>query len=140
MEQSVLTELVHYYEVRMLALTEYSSRIWNRFNWFLTLELAIFGFFFSHLETLPKNFISIVPTIGIVIALLWFLIGFEDRKSMKRHGEVVNEIDIEINKIFTEQDVSFDLKYKKHPIRFRQMWVLFVFPLIVAASWVFFIV
>ncbi|MFK5968851.1 MAG: hypothetical protein QM487_01840 [Candidatus Marithrix sp.] len=52
-----LAELIHYYEVRMLALTEYSSRIWNRFNWFFTLELAVFGFFFSHLETLPKKFI-----------------------------------------------------------------------------------
>ncbi|MDM8565364.1 hypothetical protein QUF74_06895 [Candidatus Halobeggiatoa sp. HSG11] len=134
-----LAELVHYYEVRMLALTEYSSRIWNRFNWFLTLELAIFGFFFTHLETLSKNFISIVPIIGIVIAALWFLIGFEDHKSMKRHSETVNELDLEIRKFFAEHGINFELKVKKHPIRFRQIWVLFMFPLIVGLSWVFFI-
>ncbi len=138
MEQ--LAELVHYYEVRMLALTEYSSRIWNRFNWFLTLELAIFGFFFTHLETLPANFASIVPIIGMVIAILWFLIGFEDRQSMKRHGETVNELDLEVRKIFVECGINFELKVKKHPIRFRQMWVLFVFPLIVGLSWIFFII
>jgi hypothetical protein len=124
----------------MLALTEYSSRIWNRFNWFLTLELAIFGFFFSHLETLPKNFSSIVPIIGIVVAILWFLIGFEDRKSMKRHSEMVKEVDIKIREIFTEKNINFKAKIKKPPVRFRQMWVLFLFPLIIAISWVFFLV
>ena len=138
MEQ--LAELVHYYEVRMLALTEYSSQIWNRFNWFLTLEVAIFGFFFTHLETLPANLSSIIPIIGVVIAGLWTFIGFEDRKSMKRHSEIVNEVDLEIRKFFAECSINFEPKVKKHPIRFRQMWVLVIFPLIMAASWIFFII
>lgn len=33
----MLSDVIHYYEVRMSALSEYSDRVWNRFNWFLTL-------------------------------------------------------------------------------------------------------
>ncbi len=109
-----IPELVHYYEVRMLALTEYSSQIWNRFNWFLTLEVAIFGFFFTHLETLPTNLSPIIPIIGVVIAVLWTFIGFEDRESMKRHSKIVNELDVEIRKIFIKQDINFAPKVKKN--------------------------
>jgi hypothetical protein len=45
----LLAKLVHYYEVRMVALSEYSDRVWNRFNWMLTLEVAIFGLFVTQL-------------------------------------------------------------------------------------------
>ncbi|MCK5720581.1 MAG: hypothetical protein KAH84_11645 [Thiomargarita sp.] len=139
-EQNALAELVHYYEVRILALTEYSGLIWNRFNWFLTLQLVIFGFLFTRLETLPANYASIVPIMGIVITLLWSLIGYEDYNSMKRHGKVATDIDEKIKKLFAEQGIDFDIELKKSATRFRQTWILFVFPIIVSLSWIFFII
>ncbi len=105
---TTLAELVHYYEVRMLALTGYSTQIWNRFNWFLTLELAIFGFFFTRLTHLPSNSAVIVPIIGIVIATLWTLIGSEDYVSMKRHGQITTKVDEELRKIFSERGIEFN--------------------------------
>ncbi|MDM8561255.1 hypothetical protein [Candidatus Parabeggiatoa sp. HSG14] len=136
---TTLAELVHYYEVRMMALTGYSTQIWNRFNWFLTLELAIFGFFFTRLGALPPNSAVIVPIIGVVIAVLWTLIGSEDYISMKRHGQATTGVEKEIRKTFYEQGIDFNNQIKKSFIKFRQTWILFLFPVIVTISWLFFI-
>ncbi len=135
----LVAELVHYYEMRMIALTNYSTQIWNRFNWFLTLELAIFGFFFTQFGALPPNSAIIVPIIGIVIAVLWTLIGSEDYLSVKRRRQATAGVDQKIRKIFSEQGIEFETQTKKSFTNFRQTWILFLFPMIVAVSWVFFI-
>ena len=87
--QSSLSDLIHYYEVRLTALTDYSDRVWNRFNWFLTLQLATLGFFFSQFEQIAVQPLMAwgVPIVGAIVAGIWSLMGAEDYASMRNHGK-----------------------------------------------------
>ena len=136
-KNEMLSDVIHYYEVRMSALSEYSDRVWNRFNWFLTLQLAIFGFYFSQLDkiTLFSFFKSGVPIIAIIVALLWVVMGVEDYISMRKHGKRKNEVEKHVNRLFKNQDIIFKFQAQKSFIRFRQTWLLFLFPILTAISW-----
>lgn len=134
---SVLAELVHYYEVRMMALSEYSDRVWNRFNWFMTVEVAAFGFFFSQAEKLSsQSLLQIgIPLVGIAIALLWALMGAEDYISLRKHGKRTNEVEQRVKEQFKSIALTFDVDVRTSFINFRQTWLLFLFPCLVVVSW-----
>ena len=132
-----LNDLLYYYEVRMSVLSEYSDRVWNRFNWFLTFQLAIFGFYFSHLEKNSTQTINLIeiPMIGVFLVILWLLMGFEDYLSMQRHSKRVKDVEGSVEEHFHKNGFSFGKHKINRLIRFRQTWLLFVFPAIVFAIW-----
>ena len=132
------SDLMHFYEVRMLALSEYSDRVWNRFNWFMTLQVAIFGFFFSQATTSEnKQFFEYgIPLIGIVIALLWSLMGIEDYISLKKHKKLTNQVGTHAVNIFINSGLEFTLNKNKSD-KFHQSWLLFIFPLSIVTIWAY---
>ncbi|WP_143169336.1 RipA family octameric membrane protein [Vibrio quintilis] len=135
---SVLGELVHYYEVRMVALSEYSDRVWNRFNWFMTVEVAAFGFFFSQAGKIASQSLlqNGIPLVGIIVALLWGLLGAEDYVSMRKHGKITTDVEQKVKEQFERIGLTFDVEVRKSFVNFRQTWLLFLFPCLVAISWV----
>jgi hypothetical protein len=135
-ERSLLAELLQYYEVRMLALSEYSDRVWNRFNWFMTVEVATFGFFFSQAESVASQSIlrAGVPGVGAVIALLWILMGAEDFVSLGKHGRRTKEVERQVQDAFRHQGATFEAEAQRG-LKFRQTWLLFLFPSLVALAW-----
>ena len=132
-----ISDVVHYYEVRMSALSDYSNGVWNRFNWFLTLQLAIFGFYFSQSNKIGEIslFESGVPIVGVIVAILWLIMGAEDFISMNKHGKKTTKVEDRVLELLSEQNIKFNFKVKKSVIRFRQTWLLFLFPALLIASW-----
>lgn len=135
--KGILSDLIHYYEVRMMALSEYSDRVWNRFNWFMTVEVAIFGFFFSQVDKIVLQSLlhNGIPLVGITIALLWSLMGAEDYVSMRKHGKRTTEVEWQVMERFKDSGLSFEVQVRKSFVNFRQTWLLFVFPCLVVVAW-----
>ena len=65
------------YELKIQYLTEQFSRMWTRFNYFLTIESALVGGIL-----LGSGDINITPqlaTVGASVSLIWYFMGAEDR-------------------------------------------------------------
>lgn len=135
--EAALSDLIHYYEVRMTALSEYSDRVWNRFNWFLTLQIAILGFFLSQIEKIATQpFLAYgVPIVGVVVAGIWALMGAEDYVSMRKHGKRTTTVEERVKDKFLRQGFDFEVSVRKSFLHFRQTSLLFLFPLFVAILW-----
>jgi hypothetical protein len=135
--QAALSDLIHYYEVRLTALTDYSDRVWNRFNWFLTLQLATLGFFFSQFEQIAvQPFMAWgVPIVGAIVAGIWSLMGAEDYVSMRNHRKRTNLVEERVKDQFLRRGVDFTDPVRKRFLRFSQTSLLFLFPLLVAGLW-----
>lgn len=129
-----LDELIHYYGVKMNGLSSYSSIVWNRFNWILTLELAAFGLFLTKEKASISDSISIDEfcVVGIVITTLWIVMGLLDYRSLDRHKESTK---------YLEKKVRMKLKEPVHDndghSLFRQTWILFLFPMMVILIWIY---
>ena len=137
--ENVFGDLVHYYEVRMVALSDYSTRTWNRFNWFLTIHLAAFGFVFSSLVKVEESqWYFIVSIIVGVTALVWSILGFEDFKQMQRYSEQCKAIETQVLKTLKERGgIEFTKTTKGVSILpFKQTRLLYLFPLLIFISWV----
>ena len=68
------------YKLKLDYLTAQYDRLWQRFNFFLTVELALFGFL-SYL-TFDKNVPnpSLLPAVcGLGVSALWYVVGAQDR-------------------------------------------------------------
>src|SRR6266436_1886824 len=68
--------LVKDYELKIRYLSDHFSRMWNRFNYFVAIESALIGgkFVFGN-GKLTKG----VALVGAVLALVWYIMGAEDR-------------------------------------------------------------
>jgi hypothetical protein len=103
-DDCMLNDLLKYYEVKMSALSAYSDCVWTRFNWFLTLQLAFLGFFFTQIDQLSIKLLLAkgIPVVGIVVAALWALMGAEDYFSMQRHRIRTKLIDSKIKDLYKD--------------------------------------
>ena len=137
--ENVFGDLVHYYEIRMVALSDYSTRTWNRFNWFMTIHLASFGFIFSSLVKVEESqWYFIVSIVVGITALVWAILGFEDFKQMQRYGFECRQIE---NKVLETLKVRESIEFSKVEkgisiLPFKQTRLLYLFPLLVFVSWV----
>jgi len=131
------SDLISYYEIRMAALSEYSDRVWNRFNWFLTLELSTFGFFLSQLEKAASQPLLGygIPIIAIIVSSIWALMGAEDYISMKKHGKIVTKLEEYVKDIFLQQGFNFEVSIQRSFLNFRQTSLLFLFPIFLEFLW-----
>ncbi len=133
-----LNELIHHYEVRMLALSSYSELAWNRFNWFLTLQIVIIGFFFSQIERIAaQQFLATaIPSIGLIVTMLWLLMGFEDFRSLRRHKEKIKNSDELLEASFKDVNIIINDPKAMGPRSVIQTKLLFVFPFLTITAWV----
>ena len=69
------------YKVKLDYVRGQYDRLWQRFNFFLSVELALFGFlgYLTFDIKIPEA--TFLPSVvGIVVSLLWYVIGAEDRR------------------------------------------------------------
>jgi hypothetical protein len=137
-ENQILSDAVNYYSIKMSALSEYSTMIWNRFNWFLTLQVAILGFYFSQLTKIDASSVVLigVPVAGLIVAILWAIMGIEDYLSIRRHGKRTKELDKHVRGLFLNQEICIYQNDQNGRIEFKQTSLLYYFPMLTMTSWI----
>jgi len=134
--ENVFSDLVHYYEVRMSSFSDFSTRTWNRFNWFMTVHLGAFAFIFSNLLKVEHSNWYLIVTISIgVTALVWCLLGYEDFKQMQRYGVECKEIERVFLETLAERE-SIKFNFEKRIITdgfspFKHSRILYLFPIFI---------
>lgn len=63
------------YRDKIQYLKDHFTRLWNRFNYFLTVQSALFG----ATVLSPDKFRWWVPIFAAVVCLLWYMFGVQDR-------------------------------------------------------------
>lgn len=141
-EPKPLAELLHYYEIRMAAFSSYAELAWNRFNWLLTLQVAISGFYVTQapapsegarlLGGIPITWA--VPALALAVAAVWATVGWADFRSLRRFHEKSKAVENSVRDQFllTGHPVP-TAKAASRPI--RQTWLLFALPLFWALVW-----
>jgi hypothetical protein len=83
--------LVEDYKLKLGYLTSQFDRLWTRFNYFLTVEMALFGFM-GYLVFDKSNIRSVpfVGSIGLTVSALWYVIGAEDRALVEAYRARAN--------------------------------------------------
>ncbi|MCW9708139.1 RipA family octameric membrane protein [Fodinibius salsisoli] len=87
--------LIEDYKLKVNYLTSHFSRMWTRFNFFLTVQTGIFGFWgYLLFDANNQNAeLSIIPTVlGLFISLLWFFVGAQDRALVKGYRDDIKFI------------------------------------------------
>jgi len=138
--ENVFGDLVHYYQVRMSALSDFSTRTWHRFNWFMTVHLGAFAFVFSSLVKVgDSDWYGIISGFVAMTALVWCLLGYEDFKQMQKYGIECKEIERVFLATLAEREslrFNFDrANDKKGILPFMHARLLYLFPLAVLFSW-----
>jgi len=132
-------ELVHYYEVRMAALSDFSSRTWNRFNWFMTLHLGAFGFIFSNLVKVSKSeWYDVASIVLSFTALVWMLLGNKDYFQMTKYSQECKNIEkVIVERFEKDSNIIFAKATAGKPwFSFKQAKLLYLFPLLVLVAWI----
>jgi hypothetical protein len=67
--------LLRDYELKVQYLTNHLSRMWTRFNFFLTINSALFAF---SVQEDAAAFVSLFVVAGILLSILWYIFGATD--------------------------------------------------------------
>ncbi len=114
----------------------YVDRSWQRFNWFITLSLGFFSFLLSNYEKL-KNFVFLYISIGLIFSCIWFLMGFEDYKSIKEYFSKIKLIE---KRILEKVDDVYLKQQNNRKFEIRQTIWLFVIPIFFIFLWIILLV
>jgi hypothetical protein len=68
------------YELKIGYLSNHFQRMWTRFNFFVTIESALLGSKFLIADCVPSVELAIA---GIILSLLWYVMGAQDRYLVK---------------------------------------------------------
>lgn len=135
--EAPITALLHYYEIRMSALSVYSELVWNRFNWLLTLQVAIASFFLTRHGDEAVGVVQTwrVPAVGMTVSIVWGLMGLGDFRSLQRIRGKTKQINRELQKLFPHH-VALPGSGELNPHKPSQTWLLFCLPAFTAVLWV----
>jgi hypothetical protein len=80
--------LLNDYELKIRYLTDQFSRMWTRFNYFVTIESALVGgkFVFGNGNITPQ-----LAIIGAGVSLIWYVMGAEDRFLVRVYRKQVED-------------------------------------------------
>jgi hypothetical protein len=74
------------------------QRLWQRFSFFLTVQLALFGFIGAlTLEHGKLNAIPLICSLGVVVSAIWYVVAAEDRFLVKVYRDRVRLAAARIN-------------------------------------------
>jgi len=130
-ERLELVGLNSYYQTTMNMLSRYLQIVWNRFNWFSTLNIALFSFYFTKTEVLVHN---TIPIIAIFLTAVWFFIAIMDYATINRLKEKNKNINNEIMK-FLKIETMGNKSYLL--TKLKQNMLLYLIPLIILSVWLF---
>jgi len=139
-------------QIRTDALIQYSQRIWTLFNWFLTLHVAMVGYYFGIIQA--KNLTLAIPLMGVVLSFLWLLIGIEDYQTFLKHKKIKKAIEgkvaerMSLTKVFNEikkknksekgkNESEEQNKSEEEKNKFNQTHMLMIFPILTCVFWIY---
>lgn len=134
--EEVLNCLCSVFQTRMEAYSNYSNQVWNRFNWLLTLQTGIAGFFLSNFSSSAGSAKGVI-FLAIVVCVFWLLLGIEDFYGLRKQSERVQSCQkIIIARLEPFEKGVLELQ-KENPrfLNFRQTSLLFFLPLVVLIAW-----
>jgi hypothetical protein len=76
------------YELKVRYLSDHFQRMWTRFNFFVTIESALIGGKFLIASNEPSRELAVA---GIILSLLWYVMGAQDRYLVKLYRWEVEE-------------------------------------------------
>jgi hypothetical protein len=132
------------YKLRIQFYSEHTSRMWTRFNFLLTAEIGLFGFFLSiWTKQLWQQKLWLFPTVGVFVSLVWYILGAQDRYYFEGfrkqiqylEKEITKELEIEDGRMFAfgnPVDVKQDI--------FTWRWKLISLSRLIAAFPIFFLI
>lgn len=132
-----LNNLCSVFQTRMAAYSNYSNQVWNRFNWLLTLQVGIAGFYINNSLTSPNSTKKAI-FLALTVCILWLLMGIEDYFGLKRSYEKVkacNKIIVEKMDISKAEAKELEQVKDERKLAFRQTSLLYVFPATTLLAW-----
>lgn len=95
--------IIEDYKLKINYLTSHFTRMWTRFNFFLTIELALFGFLgYLLFDPARKNLeATVIPIIlGVGSSLLWYVIGAQDRFLVVAYRNAVRSSAVTLSQMY----------------------------------------
>ncbi len=139
-------DLVDDYKSKVNYLKDHFSRMWTRFNFFLTIHSGLFG------ATVLSNDKDKwwIPFFGILIAILWYIFGAQDRYLVALYRKEVEQAGIEVKLKYKLSDYNFigqtenvtNIKIGIQPYQWRceslsTTKLAALFPLAILVLWIF---
>lgn len=143
--------LIEVYKLRVQFHSEHIDRLWTRFNFLLTTEIALLGLFFTiWADNNSWNGFVMFPILGIIVSVLWYILGAQDHYYFEGFRKQIWSLEKAISKelavsaleeyLFDQvKDVKFNLvtwRWKIislskliaiFPILFLILWVVMLF-------------
>jgi ABC-type uncharacterized transport system permease subunit len=127
--------LMNLLQIRTDSLVNYSNRVWLIFNWFVTLNIGVLGFFLTKQAT---DFTISIIIVGFLSSMLWFMIGIQDFKSMEKHKLIKKEVEKIVLGQLDQPTLNKVMFPEKEKFEFQQTWSLFAVPIVFAFIWILF--
>ena len=134
----LLSELNSYYRTKMNVFSKYLQIVWHRFSLFGTLHLGLLSFYLTQDD--KSDMYSSIPMIGILLSLLWGIIGYMDYMTipkLKNRGEQIeNKIKdlLNIENLENKNDLS-QTAWKFIDKKVSQHMLLYFIPLFMFVVW-----
>ena len=101
-EESKEFDLVDDYKSKVAYLKDHFTRMWTRFNFFLTIHSAMF----AAIVLKTGNYEEFVAVFGVILSILWYVFGAQDRYLVALYRAQIEDVWIEIIKKY-ENPTSF---------------------------------
>lgn len=96
MEDKEFTYLLEAYKVAVSYFSDYSTRVSNRFNVLLAIDIALAGVYgaalFNSNNAVSGNGAWLISTMGLIISILLYVQSAQDKFIVKRHLKRINTI------------------------------------------------
>lgn len=143
--------LLRDYELRLNYLSAHFTRMWTRFNFFLTLESALSAAFWiwikeasgAQTKASPASLAGIA-WVGLVSSVVWYLFGAQDRYLVAAYREEAKQVGEQVAARYGVANYSYvgnpESEVKMNLSQWRSDWVSVtrlaaLFPLLVVAYW-----
>lgn len=150
-EQKILLED---YKLRVQYLVDQYTRMWNRFNYFLTLHTAISAGLFTLLASEKndlKAFTITIAVMGFIFAVFWYIFAAQDKYLVELYRKQVSYVQNQIEAlkelpsiVLVKEPAEFfenmKLKIKFKPYQWRKEIISTTklaawFPIVIIAYW-----
>ncbi len=137
----LLGELNSYYRTQMSIMSKYLQIVWNRFNWFTTLNIGLISFYATQDDR--EIIHSILPKIGIALAMAWLIVGLMDYVTVKKlnmKGKVIKdkikkELALDSNEIIIKEKSIIEVIVDYIDSKVSQHFILYLLPSIILLAW-----
>jgi hypothetical protein len=99
--------LTDVYKLRIQFFSEHTSRMWTRFNFLLTAEIGLLGFFLSAwAEPLWQSKVWLFSIIGLFLSAVWYLLGVQDRYYFEGYRKQIQYLEDQFAREYNIEDIE----------------------------------